>query len=166
MILSMPAQAWLFLTTVMVGGAVGLFYDFFRVLRRTAPHKKWAVQVEDVLFWLAVTILVFYYMLHRNYGEIRPFTLLGMAVGAAFYFAAISPYVVKLAVALVEYVKKIISAVIGIVLLPLRMFFAFLSPPAKKVAQKAQKRLRTFGRYGKIKAQKATRNWKIIRKKV
>jgi hypothetical protein len=59
MILSMPAQAWLFVSTVMAGGAVGVFYDFFRVLRRTAPHRKWAVQLEDLFFWLAVTVLIF-----------------------------------------------------------------------------------------------------------
>jgi len=166
MILSMPGQAWLFLTTVCVGGAVGLFYDFFRVLRRCAPHKRWAVQLEDILFWLAVTVLVFYYMLHRNYGEIRLFVLLGIGVGALLYFATISPFIVKIAVAIVEYLKRVIAVIIRILLLPLGMLLAFAAPPARKIAQKARKHLRKLGRYGKIKARKTAKNWAVIRKKV
>ncbi|MCL2203182.1 MAG: spore cortex biosynthesis protein YabQ [Defluviitaleaceae bacterium] len=166
MILSMPEQAWLFLTTVLVGVAVGLFYDFFRVLRRTSPHGRLAVQLEDLLFWLAVTVLVFYYMLHRNYGEIRVFVLLGMGCGAALYFATVSRYVVKISVAIVQYLKKVIAAVIRVVLFPLRLIFAFISPPAKKAARYIRKRLRSLGRYGKMKAKKAARNWAIARKKV
>ena len=166
MILSMEGQAWLFFSTVLVGGAVGLFYDFFRVLRRTAPHKRWVVQCEDMLFWLAVTVLVFYYMLHRNYGEIRLFALLGMALGGALYFTTVSYFIVKISVVVVEYIKRVVAAIIGIILLPLRLLLAFLAPPAKKLGHGVQKRLRSVGRYGKMKAKKTAKNWAVIRKKV
>jgi spore cortex biosynthesis protein YabQ len=166
MILSMPEQAWLFLTTVVVGVVVGLFYDFFRVLRKTAPHGYLAVQLEDLFFWLAVTVLVFYYMLHRNYGEIRFFSLLGMGVGVVLYFVTVSRFIVKISVAIVEYLKKVIAAVVRIILLPLRLLFAFVFPPAKKAARSLQKRLRLLGRYGKMKARKTARNWAIVRRKV
>ncbi|MCL2603567.1 MAG: spore cortex biosynthesis protein YabQ [Defluviitaleaceae bacterium] len=166
MILSMPAQAWLFVTTVMVGVAVGVFYDFFRVLRRTASHGKWAVQLEDLFFWLAVTVLVFYYMLHRNYGEIRFFALLGMGLGVVLYFVTVSRLIVKVCVAVVEYLKRVITAVVRIILLPLRLLLAFLAPPVRKAGQFVHKRLRGLKRYGRMKARKTARNWAVIRKKV
>jgi spore cortex biosynthesis protein YabQ len=162
----MPEQAWLFLATVAAGAAVGVFYDFFRVLRRTAPHGRLAVQLEDLFFWIVVTVLVFYYMLHRNYGEIRVFTLLGTAVGAALYFATVSRYVVKASVAVVEYLKKVITAVVGIVLFPLKLLVVWLTPPVTKMSRWLRKRLRSLGRYGKMKAKKTARNWAIVRKKV
>jgi len=166
MILSMPAQAWLFLTTVGVGAAVGLFYDFFRVLRKTTPHGKIAVQIEDILFWLAVTVVIFYYMLHRNFGEIRVFVLLGIGIGAVLYLATVSFWVVKAAVAVVEYLKKVIIAIVRILLLPFQLLLGWLTPPAKKASATTRKHLRKLGRYGKMKVQKTARNVKIMRKKV
>jgi spore cortex biosynthesis protein YabQ len=166
MILSMPGQAWLFLTTVGVGAVAGLFYDFFRVLRKTAPHGRLAVQLEDLFYWLAVTVLVFYFMLHRNYGEIRLFSLLGMAVGATLYFVTVSYLIVKICVAFIEFIKKVIAAVVRLILLPFRIIIAFLAPYVKKAKRFLQKRLRSVGRYGKIKLRKAARNRAIIRKKV
>jgi spore cortex biosynthesis protein YabQ len=166
MILSMPGQTGLFLTTVAVGGAVGLFYDFFRVLRKTAPHGRLAVQLEDLFFWLTATVLVFYYMLHRNYGEIRFFTLLGTGIGLTLYFVTVSRWVVGITVAIVEYLKKVVAAVVRIVLLPVRLLLTLLAPPAKRIRQRLRKRLRGMARYGKMRAKKTARNWAIVRKKV
>ena len=166
MILSMSGQAWLFLTMVCVGAAVGLFYDAFRVLRATAPHKHWVVQLEDAFFWLAATVLVFYYMLHRNYGEIRVFVLIGIIAGAALYFCTLSRWVLLVAVAVVEYLKRVIAAALRILFLPLGLLLAWLTPPIKKATRHTRKRLHSLGRYGKIRAKKATRNWTVLRKKI
>jgi spore cortex biosynthesis protein YabQ len=76
MILSMSGQAWLFLSTVLAGAVIGLFFDVFRILRRTVPFlaKPVAVQFEDLFFWLLVTGATFYFMLNQNFGEIRLFS--------------------------------------------------------------------------------------------
>ena len=166
MILSMPQQAWLFLSTVVIGAGLGLFYDVFRVLRKTAPHRGFAVQLEDLLFWLAVTALVFYFMLHRNYGEIRFFSLLGVAIGGALYFATISRLVLKVSVVVVNFLKRVIAAAVRIILLPLRLIVTWLRPPVIKLLRVIRKRLRLWMRYGKIRARKTARSWFIVRKKV
>ena len=53
MILSLHAQAQLFLLTVFLGGGMGLFYDGLRVFRHALRHNAFWVQVEDGLsgFW-------------------------------------------------------------------------------------------------------------------
>ena len=51
MILSLHAQAELFLLTVLMGGALGLFYDALRLFRQAFRHKALWVQVEDGCFW-------------------------------------------------------------------------------------------------------------------
>lgn len=71
MILSLHAQAQLFLLTVFLGGGMGLFYDGLRVFRHALRHNAFWVQVEDGLFWLLAVFLVFCVMLHANAGEIR-----------------------------------------------------------------------------------------------
>jgi len=166
MILSMSGQAWLFLSTVLVGMAVGFFYDCFRVLRKVVRHAAITVQLEDIIFWLAATVLVFYFMLHRNFGEIRPFAFIGIVCGAVLYFATISKVVVKVAVIVINFVKKIIATVVGIIIMPLRFIFGAISPPVKKFCVSRRKNLRSAARYGKIRMKKASRSLEILRKKV
>jgi len=166
MILSMQGQAMLFLSTVLVGAVIGLFYDVFRVFRKTARHPTWAVQLEDLFFWLAATVGTFYFMLTRSYGEIRPFAIIGVVLGVVLYFATISRWVVKICVIIVTYLKRVIAAAVRIILLPIRLLITWLSPPIKTFAGKRHKDLRRVARYGKIRMKKTARNWFILRKKV
>ena len=166
MILSMPEQTWLFLTTVCMGALIGLFYDIFRVFRKTAPHSGVAVQLEDLFFWIIVTALVFYFMLHRNYGEIRLHSMSGLAIGVVLYFATISQWVLKVAVSIVNFFKRVLITTLRIILLPFRLILSWLEPPIMAILRAIRKRLRGVGVYGKIKLRKSTRNWSIMRKKV
>ena len=166
MILSMTGQAWLFLSTVIVGAAIGLFYDAFRIFRKTARHSGLAVQLEDLFFWVAATGLTFYYMLHRNYGEIRFFTLIGMAIGLVLYFATISRFVLVVFVTVINYLKRVVTTILRIFLMPVRIIAAWLAPPLGKACGAARKQMRRVKRYGKARLRKTVRDWDIMRKKV
>jgi len=162
----MSGQAWLFFYTVLFGVGVGIFYDLFRVLRKTMPHASFAVQLEDVFFWVAVTGCMFYFMLSQNYGEIRPFTLIGAACGLAIYFATVSQYVVKTLAAVVAFICKVVAGAVRIILLPIRFILGFITPPIKKFAANRRRNLRTGAKYGRIHMKKLSRSWFILRKKV
>ena len=105
-------------------------------------------------------------MLHRNYGEIRPFSLVGVVIGVVIYFATISRWVVAALVAVINYIKKVVTVVVRIILLPLRLIAAWLSPPVKKIYMSAKKQARKVKRHGKNKLKKTARDWRIFRKKV
>lgn len=166
MILSMSEQAALFFSTVLVGAAVGLFYDLFRVMRRTVPHGRVTVQLQDAFFWVAATVLVFYFMLQRNQGDVRWFLLLGTAIGMVLYFVGVSRWVVRGLVAVVEFVKRVLAAALGLLLFPLRLLTAWLSPPVKKYCGIGRKKLRAAKRYGKIRMQQQAKRLRIFNKKV
>jgi len=166
LILSMPAQAWLFISTVLAGAAIGVFYDVFRVLRKVTPHSAWVVQLEDVIFWVIATCAMFYFMLNRNFGEIRPFVFVGTACGIAIYFTTISPIVIKIAVAIVNFVKRVMIVTIRIITLPLKFIYHLMRPPIKNISNYSNKKLRILSRYSKMKVRKSVRNWAIRRKKI
>ncbi|MCL2578317.1 MAG: hypothetical protein FWE27_09805 [Defluviitaleaceae bacterium] len=169
MILSMSGQAFLFLSTVLVGACIGLFFDLFRILRKTVPFlakNSLAVQLEDLFFWVIVTGGMFYFMLHRNFGEIRLFSVIGAVCGAALYFAVLSRFVIFVFVSVINYLKKVTATAIRIILTPLRLLFIWLSPPAKSLYKKIRSGLCGVFRYGKIRVKKTSRNWFILRKKV
>jgi len=166
MILSMTGQAWLFLSTVFVGAAIGLFYDAFRVIRKTARHSGLAVTLEDLIFWVAATGLTFYYMLHRNYGEIRFFALIGVAVGLLLYFTTVSRWVVIVFVAVVNYLKRVVVTVVRLILVPVRLVVAWLAGPVGRITGVTRKHMRRARRYGKNKLRTTARDWGIVRRKV
>ena len=166
MILSMAGQAWLFVSTVLVGAAIGLFYDVFRILRKTTRHRGIVVQLEDLLFWVIATGLTFYYMLHRNYGEVRLFALAGVAVGILLYFATVSRWVVAVFVAVVNYMKRVVAVAVRVVLVPVRLAAAWLAPPLARANAAARKKANKARRYGRSKLRKTARSWNIVRKKV
>lgn len=157
-------QGWVFLSTVLLGAGLGVFYDVFRIFRKVATHKSWAVQVEDFLFWICATAATFYFMLNRNAGEMRPAYVMGAACGVALYFATVSPMVRKIAVAVINFIKRVVMAAIRIIIFPLGLLLGLLWPPTKNFIRKRRQNLRNAAKYGKIK--KAMRNWFIVRKKV
>ncbi|MCL1884989.1 MAG: spore cortex biosynthesis protein YabQ [Defluviitaleaceae bacterium] len=167
-ILSMNSQAWLFLSTVLAGVVIGLFYDVMRIFRRTVPFlkKSFAVQLEDLFFWIAVTCGMFYFMLNRNFGEIRLFSMIGAAIGFALYYATVSRFVILIFVAVIEYLKKVFTVAFRIIFTPIRLIFNLISPPLTKRVLKVRSGLCGFLRYGKIRLKKTSRNWFILRKKV
>jgi spore cortex biosynthesis protein YabQ len=161
----MGSQAWLFLSTVLAGAAIGFFYDAFRIFRITAPRfakNALVVQLEDLFFWAAVTAGMFYFMLNQNYGEIRLFAIIGAIIGIALYFAALSRFVILIFVSIINYIKKVFFTAIKILLTPLRLLKNLLIPLAKKI----RSGLCRLMRYGKIRIKKSARNWFILRKKV
>jgi spore cortex biosynthesis protein YabQ len=166
MILSMSRQTALFFSTVCAGAAIGVIYDFFRIFRKTTPHKNAFVQIEDLIFWLAATLLMFYFMLHASFGEIRFFVIIGVSVGMLLYFATLSKLVIKIFVAVVNFMKQVVAAAFKIILLPVTLIIKLLTPPIKKCSYASRKHLHALRIYGKMKLRKTARHFHIIRKKV
>jgi len=107
----MSGQAISFLGTVLAGAVLGVFYDFFRVLRKTLRHKTMATAAEDAIFWLVATLLIFVFLLYTNSGEIRGFTFLGVILGAALYFSTASRFFIKYTMAIISPVKIMLRTI-------------------------------------------------------
>jgi len=131
MILSMSGQAWLFLGTVAAGFVNGFVYDIFRIARKTARHKSWLVQIEDVLYWTIASVLMFYFMLRQNHGEVRFFAIVGAAIGMVLYFNSLSPLVIKISVAVINFIKNVILTIVRIILIPIRILIRLIKILAK-----------------------------------
>lgn len=166
MILSMSRQTLLFFTTVGLGMLLGLVFDVFRVFRKTAPHGNWIIQIEDLLFWLTVTLLTFYFLLSRNYGEIRVFTVLGILIGMTCYFVTISRLVMMVSVTVIQFLKRVTMTVLQILLTPFKLIYRLLAPPIKHIFSIVRKYLHSLRLYVKMKLRKTAGQWSIIRKKI
>jgi spore cortex biosynthesis protein YabQ len=135
-------------------------------LRKTAPHARFIVQLEDLLFWLGVTLLMFYFLLVINDGEMRWYTIAGAVLGAVLYFAALSRFVMLVSVTVIEFIKGVIITAIKIILWPFLQIYKLLKKPVLKLLRFIRKNLRRAASYGKMKLKKSANQLHIIRKKV
>lgn len=170
MILSMSGQAWLFLSTVAAGFVMGFIYDIFRVIRKSLPHRHWMVQIEDIIYWSACSVLMFVFLLHENYGEIRFFAIAGAALGMVTYFVSLSAIVLKVSVTLINFLKKVIMTVARILFTPvrwlLRLLKKLLAPPLKSLKATARKNTGYIKRGSAAKLRNLRRNFIVMLRKV
>lgn len=169
MILSVSEQSRLFLMTVVMGGGLGFLYDLFRIWRKLWKHSNFMVHVEDVLYWVLVSLLMFYFLLSESYGEIRFFSLLGAFIGMALYFLLLSPFVLKILLTIITFMGNAIKRAIALLMWPLRVALNIVTIPLWYSLKKLlwfKKILQKVYRYAKMRKTRAVKDIEVIFKKV
>ncbi len=99
--ISVSGQALAFVGAAVLGAAAGLLYDLLGTVRRRAGGRVLGGAL-DLLFWLLVTAVLFFYALETGDGKLRLFMVAGAALGAAGYFLTAGPAVRRAADAAAE----------------------------------------------------------------
>ena len=77
----LTAETRLFGVSLTMGVWLMILYDMLRVFRAALPHGTLAVNLEDLLYWLGVSVYLFRQMYMTTYGSIRWFFILGVVCG-------------------------------------------------------------------------------------
>jgi spore cortex biosynthesis protein YabQ len=169
----MTDQLVFFAQVLLVGAAAGLIYDFFRILRRTFRHPDALTQAEDVIYWLLATVFIFYFILHSNDGEIRFYAVVGVFGGMGLYFFTLSRLLMAVSGVVIDFLKRVILTVVGIILAPVKLLIKALSYPAKclldaikKSSGRVAKTARLVNRRAKYLARRTRKDLHIIRKMI
>lgn len=80
---------------VLLGVAVGLWFDFYRVLYNFLKVRRRVVWILDLAFWLVSSAVVVVGLFYSNYGELRFYVFGGLAAGAGLYYSLLSRYCVR-----------------------------------------------------------------------
>ena len=113
---------------LLLGGAMGVVYDLFRILRVRVKLPLLGPAL-DLLFWLGATWALFLWSQGAWGGQIRLYGAAFCLVGGAAYFWAISPWLLKFGYLLAD----VVTALLGILALPLRGVAAILKKIEKLV---------------------------------
>ncbi|WP_207207941.1 spore cortex biosynthesis protein YabQ [Xylanivirga thermophila] len=114
-------QAYIFLSAVYVGIIMGVIYDFFRAIRYRAKPNRIVTGIMDLIFWLIVAVLAFMVFYYTNYGQIRFFNFIGMALGWLLYTITLSPWILKFIISIFKVIGKIFTVIIKIIAWPVRL---------------------------------------------
>ena len=77
-------QARILAQSVLTGACLGLAYDVLRALRR-GLKARWISFFLDLLFWIGVTVLLFWMALVRESGEVRLYLAAAFLLGGGTY---------------------------------------------------------------------------------
>lgn len=95
------------LHSFLLGIAITFVYDGFVILRRLVRHSLFLISLEDMFFWIACAIGVFYMLYEENNGVLRWFAVFGAALGMIAYKKSVSPLIVR---GVTQIVRKILWA--------------------------------------------------------
>ena len=109
-------QTYLFLMFLLNGLIIGIFFDFFRILRKSFNTSDIVTYIEDFLFWLLTGILILYSIFTFNNGEIRIYMFIGIILGITFYMLTISTYIIKINVIIIKFCKALLIKTFSIIL--------------------------------------------------
>lgn len=113
-------QAVTFGGAVLLGAALGLVYDFFRVLRRRLRLPLLGT-VLDLLFWVLVTVGLFLYAILKGGGQLRLYMTVALFLGAVVYFLTLS----RPALIFADLVADALTAFFRILVLPVIILARF-----------------------------------------
>ena len=85
----MTGQALSFLGAAALGGALGLVYDLFRLLRGRLGWRLLGMAL-DLLYWPLAVAALFVYSVAAGDGEVRFYLMAGVALGGVLYFLFLS----------------------------------------------------------------------------
>lgn len=114
----------LLLISAAIGILLLLVYDGIRIFRNLIPHGSFFWALEDFLYWLAASLLLFWMVYRSNDGAMRGFIIGGAVLGMIVSQLTFSPLLVRA-----------LSAVLGF---PIRL----IKKTVKKIGRKRrQKRI-------------------------
>ena len=99
----------LWIVSIATGVCMAFVYDLLRLFRRIVRHGRFAVDVEDLLYWTFCFFASFVILYYGNNGVIRFVAVFGAALGMLLYSVSIGRVFVKFSYFLIN--KTIGSAV-------------------------------------------------------
>ena len=96
-----------FFLYVASGMAISIFFDIFRVLRKSIKTSNILTYIEDTIFWIIVGIFLIWEIFTVSYGELRSYIFVGIILGIVIYLFTISKHFININVKILNILKKI-----------------------------------------------------------
>ena len=119
-------QALIFLYSFISGALIGLLYDLFRIKRRFIKTSNLIVNIEDIIYWILVVVILLLNAYISNDGEIRGYIIIGTILGVVIYIVALSKVVLTVSDVLIRVVIKIVIGIINVLMYPINIVYKAL----------------------------------------
>ena len=129
MSISVAGQTIIFLSCIACGITIGIVFDLFRIIRRIIPTNDFITLIEDIIYWLIASVIVFAFILNFNSGELRWYEFLGVLLGVGMYLLTISSLIIELSIFVLQFIFKVFSLIVKIISVPIMFIYDLLKKP-------------------------------------
>ena len=127
--ISVTSELTVFLWCIVCGSIAAVIFDFFRIVRRLIYSGYIKTSFEDILYWISTGLLIYYFSLRFNGGEIRWYMLFGIMLGAILYFLTASRLIVNGFVIIFRFIGKILMLILKVIYSPIRLILRVIGKP-------------------------------------
>lgn len=131
------------LYSFLLGVIITFVYDNIRVFRRVIRHNTFFISIEDLFFWIGVSLSIFLLQHRENAGVFRWFSVVGAFLGMIIYRKIFSRFYIKEMTILFQKILKL-----------LYIFFSYLFSPIYFVERKIGNLIKKAGRQTALAASK------------
>ena len=114
------SQLYSFLIYLISGIIIGIFFDIFRILRRSFHTPDIITYIEDILFWLFTGLFLILVLFKCSDGQLRFYNIIGLLTGVVIYILTVSKYFIKINVIIITFIKNIVYKIISFILYPIK----------------------------------------------
>ncbi|MCR5635921.1 MAG: hypothetical protein K6F76_01900 [Clostridiales bacterium] len=118
-------ELYFLLYSVIFGAFIGVYYDVFRFLRELGINSQKAVIIQDLFFFISISVPVFLFFCAVNKGNISPYSLAVMFAGFLIYRYTAG---------------RLTMLIFKLILIPFKALFRLISGIFKKIRSRLCKR--------------------------
>ena len=127
-------QLYSMLVFLISGIIIGVFFDFFRILRKSFKTSDIITYIEDIIFWILTGLFLIFVLFQINNGEIRLYNIIGLFIGIILYMIFVSKIFININVKIINFLKKIFIKLFKILLYPIKLLFNILKKLLKPIS--------------------------------
>jgi spore cortex biosynthesis protein YabQ len=154
-----------FLYACMLGVALGILYDVFRILRRALPLPAALVAAQDLLFFFLCAFFSFLFLMAQTDGRIRWFVAVGELLGAVLYHLTVGELVMAVSDLIIGAVRwvlgllwRFVAGVAGLFWRAIRLIWGCTGAPVVRLADFWTRKIRVWMRNRHKNIKKALRS--------
>ncbi len=118
MMISLLNQVRLIVFSMLSGIITGVFFDIYRLIRGFENPNKILTIIQDILFWVLTSIVVFIFLMYTNEAYINFYVYVCLILGVCLYIKVVSRSFIRVQYKLLKLNGKVFRVALNAILYP------------------------------------------------
>ena len=115
-------QFRIILYALLAGILTGLMFDLYRIIRGSKVPKA-IIVIEDILFWVLASMIIFAFLLYTNYAFLGVYVYAFMLISLGLHMKFVSNRCIRFELEVVNGVSKIFRIIFKNIIYPFKIIF-------------------------------------------
>ena len=124
--LTTEVQFQIIFYSIVAGFITGAIFDLYRIVRGQNKQKI-ITAIEDILFGILIALIIFTFLLYKNYAFLGTYAYLFIILAFLIYLRFISSRIIKLELILIKTISKVLRVIVKNFIYPFKLILNNIS---------------------------------------